>query len=840
MRTQQIEQLHESAALSYVEGRYDEARRVWESILLHAPADARALDGVQLIGALEHPAGSAGSPARTPTPGAVMSIEEIETLVSQGRYREALEGARALGGDAPADARLAALMARALAKVEAEPFILGELDAAQAALAEGAITQALEGCERVLALDPECLDALTLLAHIDAASARIEAERATQPPQNFAPRTSGAPAPARAADTAPPPAPPPTMPAPPVASSAVHGARQTEAATQATPTAEAPADPMSMAMPDITDEPEDQPFTMPPIADVEAMNLDVTAGMVSSPDFTPGSLFEAPEHEIESLSLAPPDNLPPASAPSAMSVGPAGAGSFDELEAEMNESATSAPRQAEGRAEATARGTEDSKENAFTDAANNPLAAGGHTVAGGAPAPAPADDDLSFGEEFADLEADAPAAPPATAIAPEARIAEYIAEAKRFLQAARYSDAIETAARAFAIDPEAPGASEVIEEARARQDDSDRRAEEIMDEARRKLEAGDTEESEALYRQVLQTHPSHREALDGIERATKKRREAQSHVSARPGTREEFQAPRPPEIMPREPLTPKAPGMEDEIAPRVMARPEQAVRPQAKPKPKMSRKRLLTIGGIGLAVVVVALGGLYLVGRAAMNVVLPDPGGPTKSTASSTPTSTTTARPPRPAGKGTGKAAIAKKPTVAPEPTPLDRASGVARTLPAAKQLASVGKLDEARVVLLDILKATPTDVQASSMLESVEARIGTRDELNRMLSGIRTAFSQENYEDALRMLYRLPPEIQKGDVELMKANAWFNNGVGYLAGGNCTEAIRCFDETLGLNPRIGEARKLREFARSYQARAKDSSYLRIVRNLPTRAIDEK
>ena len=63
---------------------------------------------------------------------------------------------------------------------------------------------------------------------------------------------------------------------------------------------------------------------------------------------------------------------------------------------------------------------------------------------------------------------------------PEARIAALLEESRGALRAGRYPEAIEAAARAFAIDPEAQGAQQLIDEARTRQDETDRVAEENL------------------------------------------------------------------------------------------------------------------------------------------------------------------------------------------------------------------------------------------------------------------------------------------------------------------------------------------------------------------------
>ncbi len=131
MNTQEIERLHDRAVGCYVQGRYDEARDAWEEILQAAPGEARALEGVQLLGALTRQSRPQvrGACRDSPENGSdVMEPSEIEALLRSGRYREALDAAKAHERAHPGEAAAKALCCcRALEKVEAEPFIAGEL-----------------------------------------------------------------------------------------------------------------------------------------------------------------------------------------------------------------------------------------------------------------------------------------------------------------------------------------------------------------------------------------------------------------------------------------------------------------------------------------------------------------------------------------------------------------------------------------------------------------------------------------------------------------------------------------------------------------------------------------
>jgi tetratricopeptide (TPR) repeat protein len=175
-----------------------------------------------------------------------------------------------------------------------------------------------------------------------------------------------------------------------------------------------------------------------------------------------------------------------------------------------------------------------------------------------------------------------------------------------------------------------------------------------------------------------------------------------------------------------------------------------------------------------------------------------------------------------------------------PRPDPAQLAAGVPRTLPEARRLATEGKLEAARVVLADMVRAAPDNIAAIDALKGIQARIDERDKVAESMEQIRRAYKQERFEDALRMLYRLPPEIQRGEVEQYKANAWYSNGINYLRGGNTTEAVHCFEEALNLDSHDQQAQKLKAYARTYQDREKDSAFLSFVDQLEKRPIDTK
>jgi len=138
------------------------------------------------------------------------------------------------------------------------------------------------------------------------------------------------------------------------------------------------------------------------------------------------------------------------------------------------------------------------------------------------------------------------------------------------------------------------------------------------------------------------------------------------------------------------------------------------------------------------------------------------------------------------------------------------------------------------------MVRAAPDNVAAVDALKDVQGRIVERERVAESMDQIRHSFKQERYEDALRMLYRLPPDMQRGEIERYKVNAWYNNGINYLLGGNTAEAVHCFEEALNLDSHDQQAQRLKAYAKTYTDREKDSAFLAFVDGLEKRPIDAK
>jgi tetratricopeptide (TPR) repeat protein len=740
MITLDIEALHDSALRYYVRGRYGDAQKAWQEVLVAAPEDGRAVEGLRLIEILKL-GRTAGDDAPSLSDPLDVAIEKVRALIDRGRCGTALVAAKAVSGAHPESDVARALTATAMEKYEAGPFIARELGSARLAAGQGDMETLRRACGRVLAMDPDNAAASALMRGEGAAMV------APSTVSDDAPRAS-----------------------------------------------------------------EDLPG--------EVMHFEPAAETGSL--FDPGDLDETQPIPLSSTteeeSFADGDRAP--------EIRESCDDRFADLEEEIHESIGTLEGAQRGEEEDPARdGSGRAGEFAFVDEI---------------PAPEPAADDwttpATTGAEAAREAGEESHADP--------RVEAFVREARSLLAEGRYSEAIETASRAFVLDVDAPGAQEVIDDARARVEESDRQTEEHLYNARKLVEEGDEEAAEALLREVLRAHPGHREAVDMLEEIQRMAQQGIEQLAAAPAS---VHADGPPkrEIPELAPIQ-LARDTEEIAQPRsgpAFARHEAGYEAAdraplgpipAAPVPVPGRTgpwlyRLIFYG----VLVLLLTGGVVLALRllprfciGSDDVVV---GAPPISRA---PRAREVIKVPVPAAGGTT--------TPAPGPVQTGPAAGAPRTLASAREMAGQGKLDEARLVLVDLVRQNPGDHESVEMLQSVAAKITEREKYEQVFGPVVSAFKQERYEDALRILYRLPQDAQKGEIERFKRNAWYNSSIVYLCAGNGTEALRCLKEALEIDPSDAEAKRLAEYARGYSGRDKDAAYYARVEALPKREMDTR
>jgi len=844
---QVIDSLHNRAVGLYVDGDYAEARRAWEEILASDPREPRALEGIQLIESL---VGSGTYPGGLPSgpsfEEALLQVEEL--LLSDGRYMEALQAAGALDQACPGVPEIEQAARRAMELFEAAPFIEEEIDRARVCFERGSNEECREACERVLMVHPGHREANWLMA-----ATREGAGDAPMPVRSDEDAAARVPLDTCSESWA------PSLRNPDLPAAGAAEVISVDAGDEVFDAGESADIEILSGIPELPlavlpTAPAQEPRPPSSLPGFEPGAGTGPLAEEASGDLDSGPLFEMPgddpfgiaksADESGAAALDPAGGSVPVSAP-ASTRSKAAHSPFADLEAEMGESfgADLADEVRSGAAAGAAAAEEPSIPlSAFDDFAEQGEESPSVPAQAG---------DLDFDEDFTSFASTAPQAQ-APAVPPPAqpsqvsgdprtaeRVAHLLAEARSNIDAGRLTDAIESAARAFAVDPDAAGAQELIDEARRRQQVIDRELEETLDEARRKLDVGELDTAETMFRQVLGVQPAHREAIDALETIARRRKELAPPSSAAMAS-DSIPLQSVPLARPEEP--PKAPPSppQPEAARPAEGKERVAATAAAAPGKQAARGRLALqverpwmFAGIAGAVLVAGLAGIFLMIRFLGGGAEPEIAPPPASAPTRAPGPGRAAR-----GPGAAPPSQAAKPS-APR-SPRDPAAGVPRNIKSARRLIAEGRLEASQSVLRDLVVANPADRQAAELLASVEAKIEERERLDSVLTGIRSAYRDERYEDALRLLYRLPPDMQTREIERYKENAWYSDAVLYLQGGNCVEAVRCLDEVLQIDPGDAAARRLKEFAKGYIGREKDSTYLRSVDTLRTRPMEAR
>lgn len=160
----------------------------------------------------------------------------------------------------------------------------------------------------------------------------------------------------------------------------------------------------------------------------------------------------------------------------------------------------------------------------------------------------------------------------------------------------------------------------------------------------------------------------------------------------------------------------------------------------------------------------------------------------------------------------------------------------------------------EALGALTECLKVLPSHAQALAFKEQATITAKAfKEEQDRWQQAMK-AYETRNYEESLRLLYRMRepkwfgPELQEAanrqwytlttspaDIQRYVENSWFNSAILALQGGNLPQANNSLDEYLKENPKDAEAKKLKDFAKRYSTLPKDAAYEAFVGGLTLR-----
>ncbi len=156
------------------------------------------------------------------------------------------------------------------------------------------------------------------------------------------------------------------------------------------------------------------------------------------------------------------------------------------------------------------------------------------------------------------------------------------------------------------------------------------------------------------------------------------------------------------------------------------------------------------------------------------------------------------------------------------------------------RRLVAAGKWREARAKLSAAIALDPANFEAKDLLDRTQAKIDEDQRLLDDFDSAKKAFTDKDYENALRKYYRLPRDKGLGDIDRYIRNAWFNWAVVSMKAGNATDALLKLKELLEVDPDDAEALKLQEVGEHYVSRAKDRVYYAFTDTLRLRAFDQK
>ncbi|HEX6851839.1 MAG TPA: tetratricopeptide repeat protein [Candidatus Polarisedimenticolaceae bacterium] len=398
------------------------------------------------------------------------------------------------------------------------------------------------------------------------------------------------------------------------------------------------------------------------------------------------------------------------------------------------------------------------------------------------------------------------------------RVQDLLAEARAKVDAGEREEALGILARVFILDEENAEARQLEAQIELAAGTSLADIETHLIEGVQAFDQGRHEEAKVHFRAVLDAHPEHREALHYLEKIQEQEASfgdiPEDLLASAPGVAGAPVA-SPPESV--------EPAIEPAARPKRPSRAETPVAPAAPAMPTPSRRSFVLSPKLLGAVV-----GLAVLGAAAWFVpkMLSADGG--TSTAAAPPTAA--AALPRPAKPAAPPAPAAPAPAPVPAMT-LDQAMAKARTAMAASDY---GAAVIAYKAALDLDK---TNIEALEGIRQAGDAYKAQKAEQEQFDRVAMAFKEGEFASGLRLLYRLPPTVDRGRVDRYKADGWFNLGVVALRAGDVSAAIGHFEDALAIRP-DPDATKWRSFAQRYRDLPKDRGFYDAVEAIPFRQIE--
>lgn len=170
-------------------------------------------------------------------------------------------------------------------------------------------------------------------------------------------------------------------------------------------------------------------------------------------------------------------------------------------------------------------------------------------------------------------------------------------------------------------------------------------------------------------------------------------------------------------------------------------------------------------------------------------------------------------------------------------PAPVYTSADVPKLLVKARLDLAEGRPAEAAKLLEAAQKVAPNNNNVSDLLDKARMQLGAREAAEGKIKEIQSRWKQEDFEEALRMLYRIPQQYQPAGISGWIANGWYNLGLQRLQTGDLVEASEFLNNCLEVRPDDDMARKLRQMTQRYRGKTLDGAYWTYVRGLDYRAL---
>ena len=408
------------------------------------------------------------------------------------------------------------------------------------------------------------------------------------------------------------------------------------------------------------------------------------------------------------------------------------------------------------------------------------------------------------------------------------RLSELLAQAEAAADAGNLDEAKTLLARVAVLDEDNVAAQVLGDRIREKESDSLRQIDDWIVEGVQLFEQGRPTEARANFERVLSVMPDHLEARDYIRRIEESMAAAAAPRSV------------PPPASPGAPL----PVEEDFLASLTAGAPQEPVLqgiPLAGTSPRAKAPSAMPVAAplappasvasrrVSPKVILGALVGLGVAGWWFMRSPEPASDIPESAISGERQGANGGKASPVPGKAAPAEAAAALLPPPAPAGDPRARV----------EQAVARQDWSAAIVAYNEILAGNPDDVVARAGLMEAAKQYREKKALDEQLEQARRAFADGEYEAALRLLYRVPKDVEPAKVEAGKVAGWLNLGIISLKAGEPDKALASFGEALSLRADDGEVKKLQAFAQDAVGKAKDGAYYARVEAIEFRSLPD-